>query len=106
MATPLYSIEDARDMQRIKEPPRTHSIDIELYDAYAAKCREVFIAKRMEYGSHLDKPQFYNICGLGEKCYRAFEDMSKSMPVKDDTTVDLVNFSIMVATSKPKREDI
>lgn len=74
--------------------------DIDLYDAFANECREVFIERRFEHGSHTNKPIFYSKVGFAEKCYRAFEDVENDNPIRRDTLIDLINYAIMVATTE------
>jgi len=74
--------------------------DIEAYDAAASVCREIFLQRRCEYGSHLSNPLWYDLANLKVKLWRLLKPLLRGKKPKDDTLVDLCNYCMMIVSRR------
>lgn len=83
-------------------PESAHS-DISAFDAAFSECREIFLERRREYGSHLEKPAVYIRDNLRTKMTRAAGDIDTKNTVKRDTLIDLACYALMALSKRHAR---
>jgi hypothetical protein len=89
------------EKREFREVAKTVALpDVAAYDRAAADCRGIFIERRAQYGSHMEKPRQYAIDSLYIKAVRLCKDHESGREMKPDTLRDFVNFALMVLTQK------
>ena len=81
--------------------------DVRLFDEVQKRCREIFLAKRDEYGDHLEKTKLFPIYlegALYEKCTRLILDLENGRIPSENTLIDLSNLAVMVRTEQLMRK--
>lgn len=81
------------------EQSETTTQQLNLYDANAELCRDIFIERDGMYGSFIknfERFPMYDIDGLYLKCCRIIRDIEGHSVLNEDTLRDLVNYSLMV----------
>lgn len=80
--------------------------DVTAFDAAIAECRHIFIERRAEYGSHLDRPNAreYIRDGMKIKLARILDDIRAGNKVKRDTMIDAVDYMLMALSFRHARE--
>ena len=74
--------------------------DIIKYGDAFCKCRDIFLERREQYGSHLDKDEFEDIAGLYLKTSRINRDIGDRKEINEDTLVDMINYGLQVLSRK------
>ncbi|HPU86556.1 MAG TPA: hypothetical protein PLE60_14610 [Candidatus Latescibacteria bacterium] len=80
--------------------------DIAAFDAAMAECRHVFMERRGEYGSHLDRlnAREYVRDGIKIKTARILDDVRAGQKVKRDTMIDAVDYMLMALSFRHVQE--
>jgi len=92
------------------EQSETTTQQLNLYDANAELCRDIFIERDLMYGSFIanfERFGVYDTCGLYLKCCRIIRDIEGSGVLNEDTLRDLVNYALMVLCERtlPQHRD-
>ena len=74
--------------------------DVKAYNQAVNECRDIFIQRRGQHGSHLEKDVEYLYRGLRHKMDRAIWDLDHNNDVLRDTLVDLVDYALMLLSLK------
>ena len=74
--------------------------DILAYSKAFRKCHDIFLERREQYGSHLDKDEFEDIAGLYLKTSRINRDIADHKEINEDTLVDLINYGLQVLSRR------
>ena len=89
--------------------PETNSVplDIYLFDEVQKECRKLFLAKREDYGNHLEKTKRFPLYNKGlvyEKGTRFILDLEHNNEQSKDMLLDLIVGAIMVRTEQLIKE--
>jgi hypothetical protein len=76
--------------------------DIDAFDSALSVCRETFIQKREEHGSHFEKPQMYDRAMLYGKCIRYAAAFERGELPADEEIIDLAAYPLMVLSRKSR----
>jgi hypothetical protein len=81
-------------------------VDVAAFDAAVAECRHIFMERRVEYGSHFDRPNAreYIRDGMKIKLVRILDDIRAGNKVKRDTMIDAVDYMLMALSFHHDRE--